>query len=203
MTIVASILVIVAIAGFIAALSNYGSFRGHNYRRNQYEAIVKPRSKAHHEYKHKTREVSAVTTIMDHWQKRVNRHDRKQAADTARAARAMQKGKDPSRFVQRTLRRDNDPNNPVRLRNKEVRIFTNIRRKAQEGNSRAQQLSGMVHPKTGHTTGGLGGIGHVRPSGHMPNIKQPKKKNPASRAIKSKKSISEILIGKPKSKRRR
>lgn len=203
MIIIASILVVVALVGIGVALTKAGSFRGDSYHQVMYNNVVKPNVQRLHEVKQKAREESVVSTIMDHWQSKINSHERKQARDTRRAARALQAGRNPAKYIQRSIRRDQHPSNPARLRDKELSMMTKLRKAAQEGNAKAQQLSGRVHPKTGHTTGGIGGIGHIRPSHHMPNVRGARQKRSVPGSGKAKSTIKNILIGTPKDPRRR
>lgn len=203
MIIIASILIIASLIVIGAAMAQTGSFRGSAYRQNLYDDVVKPNAQRLHEFKKKSREESVVSTIMQHWQSKINSHEKKQARDTRRAARALQSGRNPAKYVQRSIRRDQSPNNPAKLRDREIDFMTRLRRSAQGGNSRAQQLSGKIHPKTGHTTGGIGGIGHARPSHHMPNIRGAKQKKSIPGSGKAKSKIKDMLIGTPKDPRRR
>lgn len=202
MIILASILMIAALIGVGVAVTKAGSFKGAGYRQAMFDNVVKPEAKRLHEVKQKAREESVVATIKQHWQAKINSHERRQARDTRRAARALAAGKNPAKYVQRSIRRDQHPSNPTKLRDKELKIMTGLRRAAQGGNSRAQQLSGKVHPKTGHTTGGIGGIGHIRPSHHMPKVRQPKQPKKIPGAGKAAKKAKNILVGKPRDPRR-
>lgn len=197
--IIAVILMLATIGGVGRAMSQTGSFKGARYRQNLYDGVVKPEARRLHETKQRARDESVVATIRAHWQRAIDQHEKRQARDTRRVARRIARGKDPSRIIQRSIRRDSSPSNPAKLRDRELTVITTIHRKAKAGNPRAQRLAGRVHPQTGHTVGGISGIGHIRPAQHMPKVRTPKK----TKKKQTGKSIGEILFGKPKPRGRR
>ena len=195
MVFVAIILMLIVLAGIGYGISQNGLTS--SSRKTKYERIksahtekAKVRAEARHN--------AVLEAIKSEWMPRILRSDRKAANASLKASRALASGKDPSRHMKNAMRRDSQAARDKNLMNKELRVIGGLHGAARKGNPKAQRLVGRVHPQTGHTTGGIGRTGH-RPQDHMPKIRQPKAKKNAS----PRKSFLEILVGKPKPRKRR
>src|SRR5258708_3928987 len=101
MVIAATVLITVVIVLLGVSTVSHGAFRGRSYREASYGA-VKQRARSGHEARARIRDEAAVEAVETHWRPHIRKHEKKARKDTRRAARALQRGKDPSKYILRS-----------------------------------------------------------------------------------------------------
>lgn len=193
---VVGLILVIVIVGAVLKVNSDPLTGGESRRKSYYENIVKPAQKIAFERRASERRSAMIESIKEIWQPKIDRENRRAAAAARRAERKMNRGKPNTGAAASVARHDRESRRLTGLKNKEVSHTTRAWDGAVAGNRNAQKIMGRVHPRTGHTTGGIGRTGH-RPADHTPKSRQPKAKK--SGGI----SWQKIIMGNPKPKRRR
>lgn len=176
------IIAIILIVIVVAAVGNRGvqppSGQSRRSGRDQrdhrrYHTTIKPAHQVQAKKRAKERREAALKGIAGVWQPRIDAENRRAMAAARRAERRMNAGRNSSKATSAAARHDRKAAEHSGHLKKELSFMQRLWDSASSGDRKAQNLIGKVHPKTGHTHGGVGREGH-KPAHHMPPERKPK-----------------------------